>query len=573
MKKHIILFIFLLLSGIIFSQKKDKEELDTQEITVVKPFTPTVSDAYKIKIGPKIDSIELAKKDIEYSINSIPVASTFTPAKGKAKTIKRAPKEYIYNNYISAGYGNYSTPIVEAFIHGNNSSYNDFGGFLDFHSSGGRIKNVKLDDNFLDLNIDLFFKQTERNFKWQTDGGFNHLANNWYGLTPEINFSNNVIESIDEKQAYTEFYLGGEIEFFNAILHKGKSKFSSFSDKHKSKEINGFISGLFDFPIGQEMLSAELSFDFLGGLFEQSYTSTNNIEYTFFNIGLSPNFEVLRDNLTINIGGRFYYSLTNAENQKSKFFIYPNVTASYKVVNETLIAYVGVTGDLEQNSYKNFVNENPFVSPTLNMKRTSQQYNGYVGIKGLLNSNINFDAKIAYGNEIDKPLFKLNPAKTNGSIEVQKGYEAGNSFQVIYDDVSTIHASAEVIFDFDQNIKFGGNIEFNSYNLDAENYAWNLPKLKSTLIARYTTPKWSAGADFFFASERKDELKVLLASSELITNSSYFDINVQGFYNLNDRISVFINLNNLLNINYQEYTNFRVQGFQVFGGLKYKFDL
>jgi hypothetical protein len=367
--------------------------------------------------------------------------------------------------------------------------------------------------------------------------------------------------------------LGGDIEFFDALVHSGNANFSSFTDNHKSKEINGFISGIVDFPVGQEIIYTEMTLEFLNGMFEQNFLQTDNIEYTYFNIGLSPNFEVLRDNLTVNVGAIFYYSITTAEDQKSKFYIYPNITASYKIADEALIAYGGVVGDLQQNSYRNFVKENSFVSPTLNLKRTSQQYHAYIGFKGLLNSNINFNVKAGYGNENDKPLYKLNPSKTDGTIEVEEGYEAGNSFQVVYDDVSTIHAEAELIFDFNQNFKFGGNIEFNSYSLTNEKESWNLPMLKSTLIARYVHKKWSAGADFFFTSERKDELTILpLLTTTPITNSTFFDVNFQGLYNFNDKFSVFVNFNNVLNTNYQKYTNYNVQGFQFLGGMKYKFD-
>ena len=51
-----------------------------------------------------------------------------------------------YNNFISAGYGNYSTPIIEIFAHSNSSNYNDFGGFFNYHSSGGGIDGLVLND-------------------------------------------------------------------------------------------------------------------------------------------------------------------------------------------------------------------------------------------------------------------------------------------------------------------------------------------------------------------------------------------------------------------------------------------
>ncbi len=572
MQKNCLLLILLLISGVIFSQKKKKEKLDTEEINVVKPYSPTVSDAFKININPEIDTVEInTKKEITYTINSVPVASTFTPAKGKAKTLQRVPKERFYENFFSVGYGNYNTPIIELFAHSNTSNYNDFGGFINYHSSGGGIDGILLNDNFLDINIDLFYKQSERYFEWQANAGINHLATNWYGLSDEINFSKNVIDSIDEKQTYTELFFGGEIEFFDALVHGGNVKISRFFDKAKSKENYFIISGIVDFPIAREMMYTEMTLEFLNGNFDNDYFQTDNIDYTYFNIGFSPNFEILRENLTINLGARLYYSVTNTIDG-SKFYAYPNITASYNISDEALIAYAGIVGDLRQNSYKNFVNENPFVSPTLFIQRTSQQYNAYAGIKGLLNSTIRFNVKAAYGSETDKPLYKLNPSLTDGSNIVTEGYQAANSFQVIYDDVNTIHLSGELIFDLFKEFKFGGNIEFNSYNLDTQDHAWNLPMIKATLLAKYTRKKWNAGADLFFASDRKDELTIIPSTSNRVTNATYFDVNLHGLYNINDKFSVFVNLNNILSDNYQEYTNFKVQGFQFFGGVKYKFD-
>ena len=561
-----------MISSLAFSQKKKKERIATEEINVVKPFSPTVSEAFKINIEPEIDSIDIGgKKEISYSINSIPVASTFTPAKGKAKTLKRVPKERFYNNYISAGYGNYSTPIIEIFAHSNSSNYNDFGGFLNYHSSGGGIDGLVLNDDFTDFDIDLYYKQSERMFDWKVKGGFDYLSTNWYGLSDEINYSELTINSIEESQSYTNISLSGEIEFFDSLIHTGDVSINRFSDKSNSGENHLDINAIIDFPIGRELMYSEISFELLNGKFENDYFQSDKIDYTYFNIGFSPNFEVLRDNLTVNLGARLYYSITN-NFDGSKFYFYPNITASYNISEEALIAYAGVIGDLEQNSYENFVYENPFVSPTLYIQRTNQQYNAYAGIKGLLNSKIRFNLKAAYINEEDKPLYKLNPSLTDGSNEVTQGYQAANSFQVIYDDVNTIYFNAEIIFDLWEEFKFGGNLDFNSYSLKNEDYAWNLPLMKATLLAKYTRKKWSAGADLFFSSDRKDELSIIPDTNTRVTNSAYFDINLNGIYTIDDKFDIFVNVNNILSNNYQVYTNFKVQGLQVFGGVKYKFD-
>lgn len=574
MKKLISLLFLLFFTGFVFSQKKKKDTLDTEVVRVVKPYSPTVSDAFKIKKNPQIDSIEInTKKEVNYHINSVPVASTFTPAKGKAKAIKREPKERFHNNYVTVGFGNYLTPFAEIFAHYNLTKYSDIGGFITYLSSYGDIKEVTLNSTFSDIKADFYYKQSEKYFEWQINAGIKNQVVNWYGLPNEINFKENIINSIEEEQSYGILSLGGEIEFFDALVHDGEVKFTRFFDKHNSDENHVEIMGNVEFPVWNELMNSYISLEFLNGNFKQNYLNTDGINHNFLNIGFSPNFTMLRDNLTLNLGAKLYYSLTNNENDKSKFYAYPNVTASYKINEDYLIAYAGIIGDLNQNTYEKFVNENPFVSPTLNIRRTDQQYLGYLGAKGKFSTNLSFNIKASYGNEIDKPLYKLNPSKTNGSILLNKGYEAGNSFEVVYDEVQTIGAFAEIIYDFDEHFKFGGNFEFNSYNLKNQEYAWNLPMLKATLLAKYTRKKWFAGANLYFASERKDELIIIPGSStNQITNSTYFDINLNSGYYFNDRWSTFIKLNNILSDNYQKYTNFKVQGFQVMGGLTYRFD-
>ncbi|MBT8385068.1 MAG: TonB-dependent receptor, partial [Bacteroidia bacterium] len=89
MKHKILTFALLLTSTVFFAQVKKKDTLGTEVINVVKPYTPTVSDAFKIKSAPEINDEQISKKKaIKYAIFSFPVASTFTPAKGTAKVLR-----------------------------------------------------------------------------------------------------------------------------------------------------------------------------------------------------------------------------------------------------------------------------------------------------------------------------------------------------------------------------------------------------------------------------------------------------------------------------------------------------
>jgi len=578
MKKHISILILLLITSITFSQKKKKDTIGTEVINVVKPYTPTVSDAFKIKASPEINDVQISKKkEIQYAIFSIPVASTFTPAKGKAKVLRVDPSAPVYDNFITAGFGNFSTPQVEIFAHSNSTRYNDFGGFLNYHSSKGGIDDVVLDDDFVDARLDLFYKQEERDFDWQLNGGLRFQKHNWYGLPDSqlITFTQPVIDGLAETQKYTNVYIGGKMDYKDSFFQGGTTELNLFTDDEGSSETHILIQPKIEFPIASEYITANARLEYLTGDFFQNYESTARIDYSFFTVGFNPNFEVLRDNLTINLGVDILYSSGSADGEESKAYTYPKVTASYILIDQVLTAYAGALGGLHQNSYNGYVNENQFVSPTLMIKRTDEQYNAFVGFKGKLASNVGYNFKGFYKSEKDKPLYKLNPSKTEGTVVVTKGYEAGNSFQVLYDNIKTLGGFAEVSVDFSKELKFGGNIEINSYNVDNQDEAWNLPELKASAFANYNQDKWFAGANLFFVGERKDELTFtdINMQIESLDIGNYVDLNLNGGYKFTDKLTAFVKVNNLFNSTYQKYSNFKVQGLQVFGGLTYKFDL
>ena len=73
-----------------------------------------------------------------------------------------------------------------------------------------------------------------------------------------------------------------------------------------------------------------------------------------------------------------------------------------------MIFYAGAIGDLQQNTYKDFVDGNPFVSPTLDIKPTNELYDVNAGLKGKLASTVSYDIKASYIYDENKALFKSN---------------------------------------------------------------------------------------------------------------------------------------------------------------------
>jgi len=570
--KKSLFFSLFIFSGILYAQ----DPIGSETVTVVKPYTPSVRDASKIKATPtRNDSVSLQKKPVQYSIFSVPVASTFTPAKGRATTVERERPPKVYDNYATLGFGNYSNVLAEFYSNLEIDRSSNFGIFLTHNSSQGGIDNVVLDDKFYDTELNLNYNTRNRDLSWIAEVGAEHQLFNWYGL-PEYNIPENpatdpVLNSIDPAQNYYSVYVGSEIELYDSFFESAEAKFRHSGDSFSTAENHFTAEGLFEVEIADELITTKLGADIVNGKFDRMYDSEVGYDYTFMNFNFTPSLLILRDDLSINLGVNFVYGM-DVEDSDGDFYLFPEISASYRLLGDYVTAYAGVDGDLEQNSYYDFFQNNPYVSPTLNIRPTENQYNGYLGAKGKLKNEISYNSRVSYQSQSAKPLFFKNydAASLRG-----ESYTYGNSFGVVYDDVKTLSFYAELNVDVNRNFRLGIDGEFFDYNTEEQSEAWNLPTMKASLNADYQiTEKWYAGANLFYVGERKDSNRSISNTNlePIITLDSYFDANVHAGYRFNERLSAFVKGSNLLNNDYQKWQDFEVQGIQFLAGATYKFD-
>ncbi|CAN5365383.1 TonB-dependent receptor [soil metagenome] len=571
-KRNLFLLTFLF-SGFLFAQDRP---LGGETVIVVKPYTPSVNDAFKIKETPAVgDSVRLEKKPVQYSIFSVPVASTFSPAKGQATTVERARPVKIFDNYITLGFGTYSTALAEFFTNLEVNNTDNFGIFLTHNSSQGGIEGVRLDDKFYNTALNLNYNSRNRNSSWHTQLGLEHQLFNWYGLPENLNFSDAIVSGIDPRQNYYSALVGGGLEFYDSFFESANATYRYFGDTHDSMEHNFKTNAFFEVNIADELINTNVFADVVSGSFGQgsNLNTTDNLDYSYVNAGLTPSLLILRDDLTVNLGASFVY-LLNGETSKNSFFIYPKVTASYRLAGDYFIPYAGVEGDLKQNTYYNLVQDNPYISPTLQIIPTDMPYDAYLGAKGKLTNSIAYNFRASYISEFNKPLYLKNGAFQNST----EGYAYGNSFGVVYDDVTTMSVFAEINVDVRRNFKLNMNAAYFGYSSDIQPEAWNLPDFKASVFGDYQiTDKWFAGANLFFIGERKDRESFREGFSPgmqqgIVTLDSYIDLNANLGYRFNNQLSVFARGNNLLGNNYERWSNYPVQGIQVLAGATYKFD-
>lgn len=567
-KIAVVLVVFLFQ----FSFAQKKEQIGTETVNVVKPYTPKISDAFKVKEIPELNEEANAKKEtIKYTIFSFPVASTFTPSKGKAEGVEKEKPTQLFKNYATFGVGNYGTFIGELFVNHDLNNTDYVGGMFRHHSSEGGIKNVALENRFFDTSLDLMYGSNQKDVSYNVDLGYQNQIYNWYGLP--ANFDSTLINGINPQQTYGTISLGGNVTLNESILNKASLKYNHFSDASGSSENRFYAKPTVEFDVMDSAVKTNIIVDYVGGSFKNNYLNTNTtrVKYGFTNFGIIPSFVMQEDDWTLNIGAGLFYSL-DTENSNNKFLVYPQINASYKVVGDLMIFYAGAEGNLEQNSYMNFVNDNPFLSPTLNIAPTDKQYDIFAGLKGKLANNVSYNLRASYVNERNKALFRSNDYNENPG---NNDYAYGNSFQVVYDDMKTVSLYGELKADFSKAVSFGINGTFSSYTNDFQQEAWNLPTIKINSNLDFNiTKKWFAGANVFYVGERKDfQINTdFAANAAPVTLKSYFDVNANVGYKYSDRLTAFARANNITNNAYQKWLNYPVQGFQLVLGANYKFD-
>ncbi len=566
-------------------KKQARDTIKTEVINVITTYNPTIADAFKLRKKPRINIESKAqKKKLSYSIFSAPVASTFIPKSGALKGIKVGPPERLFDNYVAAGYGNFNAPFAEVYLHKVRKFVDEFGIYANYQSAEDGVENAVLDNGFSHLSLGGYYSKKDRYFDWKAGVNAFQKRYNWYGLSSTITYDANLIPLIEEDIRYTFLEAEGEITFENSFIDNVSGKLSSFGDGHNSDEIKFSLQSNLLLPLDNisrnlNDLDLQIKLDYLTGDFNLNYASNATIDYSFFNFSLHPVYRFEKGNFKFKLGTKGYLSV-DGENSLTNVLFYPDVQISHPLVSNFVDLYAGVDGDLYLNSFQSFSDKNPFVSPTLFMTQTNEQYNLFGGLSGKVGSDVSFDIRASYKSVEDQPLFIRNNSKSNGTISIAnsvplRGFEYGNSFSVIYDDIETISLSAEIEMMLSKRFTLGANATYYNYTLTNQQRPWNLPESEAGATMRYQKEKWYASADLFFVGEREDILYTGTYLSNVAGTQSleaYADLNFNAGYHINPFVSVFVRANNILNSDYERFANFNVQGLQVLGGITYKFD-
>ncbi len=578
--KSILSGVVVLYSASLLAQQDTTNTgaIDTERLIIVKPYSPTVSDAVKPKQSPtREEHADVERKSVSYNIFSVPVASTFKPDKGSAKALQKSKAPDLYNTYVALGLGNYFNAFAELYstIEVNQNQSLILG--LNHHSSQGGINGLRFDnsDKFYNTRANIGFHAQEDYYYWGVNVELLHQLYNWYGaFTPTPVDENSA--HLKPKHNYTGVFLDGELIFDEMIFDKIDLHYHHFADDFHGKEDHLKVAPRFVFPTNDNNISVDLFGEYLNGAFGHALINTES--YGWFNAGVRPSYNYDYGPFSFSLGAELIYS-ADTKHEKNKIHFYPKVKASYDLAEDYLKLYAGVDGDLDQNDYYKFTQKNPFLAPDLAIAPTNTNYNIFAGVKGRLSEGLHYDIRANYKSQKDKALFSANPGilsypdlYNGGTLNSSFKWNRYDTFSVLYDDVRTVALQGSLDYTFSNQFSMAVKAAVYDYDAKSMKKAWNLPNLEATYLVDYNiSDRWSIGADFFYVGKRHDFLDFQNTLTQQVGVDGYFDANFRLNYQISDQFGLFANGNNLFNDRYDRWYGYEVQGIQLLLGLEIQF--
>ena len=579
-------FLFaLFLTSIVFAQD-EKEDLGTQEITVIKSYTPSLQDVFKLRESPKvIDSIVAPKKSVDYAIFSVPVASTFVPSKGTARKLQPKKSKPQFNSKASLGFGNFNQLRLEYTTNYAIDRRQKIDWMLFYNGLLKPIDEVQLhtqQGNAL-FNLSHQYATNKRNAFSQIN--FRQHQQAFYGLRNPLQ-DDFIIQQIQPKQQLNYFTLTSAWQWYEPLVKEVALNTYLTTDAFNSSEVEVDFTSKFQLVLGGVALTLLPEVTYLTSSFEEDFYTRTPVQYSAGNARISFFASKIRGKFKFKAGAKGVYGLGDEFNENA-FFVYPELALSYRPQKGNFAPFLHLTGTLQQNSYRSFSHENPYVAPVLELRAADIPYEAQLGTRSKFSTGWEFQWNLFYQQNNNHPFYR------NLGIEIERTnivpYRYANAFEVSYAPLTTAGVEAQLGAAF----KNGGRLQFKAryanYSFEeateatplVEQTALNLPQLSlqfnGTLkvgqrfylqwFIKHMGARQNAYRDNFLGQDLANA-PFLMEDLDAFTQ---FDLNLQ--FQLNERWEFFIKGQNMLNEQQYRWSNYQVYGTQILLGTRYNFDL
>jgi len=530
------------------------QEKLVKEVQVVKPYEPTISDAFKITHLPKITDTVKTIPEISYVLQTKPLSIQYSVDPIKPAKMVGEPLSRLYNSYVKLGLGTKVLPMLEAYVGNKRSKDYSIGAYYKFLNSIGQVtmdNDEKEFAGFSDNDLSFFGKKFLENSIIEGDMGLMSNTRYFYGYDTRVD---TILEKENIKQNFLNLNLSANYKSTYVdsthVNYDFGFDLDYTKDNFENNELGFKIAGDVDKIFTQEMVGVKVAIAHYKT--NEPLDSSNNTV-----VNINPWIGIFGDKWRVKAGVNMFSDIRDGN---SKALYYPVGHVEYDIANHYLIPYAGVYGKLEINNFQEISQVNPFLTPGTRVLNTDHKLNLYGGIRGNFNSTTYYNFKVSY-SLIDNMPFYINDFVNSDSI--------GNKFNVIYDNVELLSYFGEISVTPSEALTFNVKAHFRDYTLTNQAKAWHKPSFDMSFTTQYNLrSKIILRGDILAIGKRYVKLDNAGNIGEL---ESAVDVNLGAEYRYSSVLSAFVQLNNLLSEKYYEWNYYPTYGFNALVGVTYSF--
>lgn len=521
----------------------------SEEIVVTTAYKPVLAEAVKIRRNPDLEDQEPFKAPLSYTnvLDKTLQLNTDIRQFDAMKMPRELPAE-VFNNYAKLGAGNLKTTYGEVYINNGNDPGLQVGGFVKHFAQAGGL----YQQNYSKEEVGIFGKSIGESSTLSGRVNYSLRNNYFYGydltqLPPAgLNVAKQHFSTLSGEAEIAKNTTQEEKQFIYALKLGGYT----FSNAFRASENNLAISGYINQTVGQFYAGLNGSID-LTTVKDSAYNRGNNI------IRANPYIKLEGENYKIDAG----IKIVNVTGYKTEFNIFPAARLEFQIVPKYIRLFAEASGDVNRSSIRDFTEINPFLGKNIDIQNSIDQLDLIAGLKGMLAPGLGFKASIYRNSVKDMPLFVSNFNAT----------QTYNRFAVIYDNGKSRVSGFNGELDYKASDDFDifGKVEFKDYQLASELQPWNLPKFKLTAgTTIHVNKQININGSLMFRGAAYDRTGT---TNQIVTINSFADISGGVEYKATNKFSVFLQGNNLLSNDSQTWLYYPNYGFNIFGGVGYKF--
>lgn len=525
---------------------KSWEEIPDVSVDVVKEKEIKLPPANRNfeKVPPRPS--EPIKPPMTYSFQSFNFNAPLINAQIRPLKLKQSESSDIYGNFLKLGYGNYGSPLLEAYLNSRKDKNKLLGAHFYHHSSAKGPVDGK-NSGTGTTGIELSGRSVGEDLSLGGKTSFENRTTHFYGYPEEVTVGKDTL-----KQAFNLFKLSGELSNSrnSDFGYKLGAGFSYLSDKYSAKETE------IDLTLNSSYKLSDVSRISLDAEFAGISRKDSEIDAkprSLFTV--SPSFVFLPiEDLTLSAGFILAFESDSVVSKDVHF--YPNFKASYPL-SPSVDVVAHLSGGIEKVSLQTLSYENMWIKQNAKIFHTNNTFDFGFGLNARLGNKVAAHTGVAINTLKDWYFFVNNYVENDRS-----------KFAVENDDARRTNFYVALSYAQSETAKFMIRGDFYGYNVDDLQVAWHRPTYKFTVNGSLNVyDKLLLAADLI----AQGGMKAIDEDGKAVTLKAAFDLNFKASYLFSESLTAFIQLNNITGSKYPLFQYYPVKGLQATAGITWSF--